>query len=100
MATKSQRQERNGAKAFGGTVNSGSGNGIWRKNDVRTPTESIEFKYTDAKSYSLKLADLLKGERHALLDGRRFIFGIGFGTRERFVVLREEDYLELRGPLS
>lgn len=93
---KSRRQERKGAERYGGTVNSGSGNGTWRKNDVRTEDMSIEYKYTDAKSYSLKLADLLTAEKHALLDGGRdMIFGISFAG-EDFVIMRESTFAEMR----
>jgi hypothetical protein len=99
---RSRRQERRGAGIFGGTVNAGSGNGA-RKNDVRTPTESIEFKSTKAASYSLKLADLGAAWVHALNDNRRMLFGIEFASRDRgivptrYIVMTEDDYLELRG---
>ena len=92
---KSQRQERKGAAMHGGQVNSGSGNGTWRKNDVRTEDLSLEYKYTDAKSYSLKIADLLKAEKYALIDGREMIFGISF-SGEDFILMRETYFHELR----
>lgn len=99
---KSRKQERDGAKRFGGTVNSQSGAGWIRKNDVTTPTESIEFKYTEKKSYSLKVVDLIRAWNLAMFTGRRMVFGIEFmetpGNRpytrkQRFVVLEENDYL-------
>ncbi|MDP9870425.1 MULTISPECIES: hypothetical protein [Streptosporangium] len=91
----SRQQERRGAALHGGTVNSGSGNGPWRKNDVRTPTTSIEYKVTSAKQYPLKLAELLAAERQALLDnGRSMLFGIQMGGRN-WLVMSEEDYLTL-----
>ena len=96
---KSQKQEARLAKAYGGKVTPGSGNGWVHKNDVKTPTLSIEAKYTDAKSYSLKLADLLKAEKIALIDGRDTIFTISF-SGEEFVVLREADYWELQNTLA
>lgn len=46
----SRRQERRGAARYDGSVNSGSGNGWLRKNDVRTDTLSIEYKHTGAAS--------------------------------------------------
>lgn len=73
----------------------GSGNGWVKKNDVRTPDLSLEAKYTDAKSFSLKVADLEKGEEYALADGRDFAFVISFSGRE-WVVLNESDYAHLR----
>lgn len=92
---KSRAQERKGAALHGGSVNSGSGNGTWRKNDVRTEDLSLEYKYTDKKSYSLKVDDLLKAETHAILDGREMVFGISFAG-EDFVVMRETYFAELR----
>jgi len=91
---KSQRQEARLAKWYGGRVTPGSGNGWVHKNDVKTPTLSIEAKYTDAKSYSLKLVDLIKAEKIALMDGRDSIFTVSF-SGEEFVILREADYREL-----
>lgn len=91
---KSQRQERSTASRYGGSVNSGSGNGWLRKNDVRTDEVSLEMKYTDAKSYSLKVEDLKKAERYALIDGREMAFGISFSGLE-FVVIPEEYYHRL-----
>ena len=90
---KSQKQEALLAKRYGGKVTPGSGNGWVHKNDVKTPSLSIEAKYTDAKSYSLKLADLLKAEKIALIDDRDSIFTVSF-SGEEFVVLREADYRE------
>ena len=92
---KSQKQEARLAKWYGGRVTPGSGNGWVHKNDVKTPSLSIEAKYTDAKSYSLKLADLIKAEKIALIDGRDSIFTISF-SGEEFVILREADYRDQR----
>lgn len=77
---RSRQQEQRGAQRLGGRVTSGSGNGWVTKNDVKTDDLSVEFKYTDKKSYSLKHADLQKAERNALMDsGREFAFIVGFG---------------------
>lgn len=79
---RSRQQEGRIAKDMGGRVTPGSGNGWATKNDVKTDTLSVEIKYTDAKSYSLKHADLQKAERQALLDGgREFAFIVGFGEK-------------------
>ena len=96
---KSQRQEARLAKRYGGQVTPGSGNGWVHKNDVKTPTLSIEAKYTDAKSFQVKLADLIKAEKIALVDGRDSIFTVSF-SGEEFVILREADYRELRATLE
>lgn len=99
---KSMRQERAAAARFGATPTKGSGNGWRQKNDARTETESIEFKATNRKSYSLKLEDLDKAWREAVLDDRRMVFGLEFTSPEwlsspkRYVVLTEDDYLEIR----
>jgi hypothetical protein len=92
---RSQKQEAHLAKVYGGSVTPGSGNGWVHKNDVKTPTLSIEAKYTDAKSFSLKLADLIKAEKIALIDGRDTVFTISFSGDE-FAILREEDYRSMR----
>lgn len=99
MATTkdSQRQENRLAKELGGSVNSGSGNGWIRKGDVRTEKELWELKITSAKSYSLKDAELQKNINHALIDGRIPIFLVEFKpTGNRYVIMDENDYLELR----
>lgn len=92
---KSQRQEKRLAARYDGLTSAGSGNGWVRKNDVRTADLSIEAKYTDKKSYSLKQDDLHKGEKYALVDGREFAFMVSF-SGEEWVVIREADYKELR----
>lgn len=106
---RSRKQERDGAKRYGGTVNSQSGAGDIRKNDVRTETESIEFKGTTNESYRLSVGDLIKAWAHATLDDRMMIFGIEFyipanysisrGSPARYVVMTEDDYLSMRDEL-
>lgn len=99
MATTkdSQIQERLQANKLGGSVNSGSGNGWIRKGDVRTDNELWELKITDAKSYSLKDTELQKNINQALFDGRIPIFLVEFkSSGNRYVVMDENDYLELR----
>lgn len=94
----SQRQERRLASKLGGTVNSGSGNGWVRKGDVRTEDELFELKITDAKSFSLKDAELEKLTNQALVDGRMPIFMVQFKTTgNEWVIMSKDDYLEMRG---
>ena len=104
MVTDSQRQERRGAKVYGGKVNSGSGNTDGFKNDVRTDDMSIEFKTTSNKSYSLRLDSLRTAEKEALRGGRESVlFGIDFRTPRqtfRYVVLTEEEYLWMQERLE
>lgn len=100
--SRSQQQEQRGAESLGGRVVAGSGAGWITKNDVKTDDRSFELKYTDKKSYSLKIADLLKAEKQALLDsGRSFGFIVGFGEqrgqgrpliKREYVVIPKEDY--------
>jgi hypothetical protein len=88
-------QERRAAKLYGGSVNSGSGNGPWRKNDVRTEDESWELKTTSKKQYPLKHDELVQAEKYAMLDGREMRFGIEMCGRN-WIVLSEDDYLALK----
>lgn len=92
---KSQQQEKRLAGRYDGLTSAGSGNGWVRKNDVRSADLSIEAKYTDKKQFTLKQADLHKGETYALVDGREFAFVVSF-SGEEWVVIREADYKDLR----
>lgn len=85
----SQRQEKRIAARVAGRRTPGSGNGI-RKNDVRTDDTSFEMKYTGKKQYTLKAVDLEQGEKHAIMDGREFVFGIEMNGRNWVIV--SEDY--------
>lgn len=76
-------------------MNAGSGNTWLRKNDVRTRDLSIEAKYTDKMSFSLKLADLEKAEYLALLDNRDSAFVVDFGRRS-YTIIPTDDYIMLR----
>lgn len=97
---RSQQQEKAAARRFGGTVNAASGALPVRKNDVRTPTESIELKTTKAKSFTLKYTDLVTAWMHAVRDSRTVLFGIQFENDsigpKRWVVMTEDDYLAMR----
>jgi hypothetical protein len=95
MLKKSQRQERRGAALLGGTVNAGSGNGWVRKNDVRTPEYSVEYKVTGKKQYAIKDAELQTAEKQALLDGREMLFGIQMESGRNWIVMSEETFLTL-----
>lgn len=91
-----QKQERETAARLGGQVTPGSGAGWAIKNDVRTPTESVECKTTAGVSYTLKYMDLWKAYKTALTDGRRMVFEVQFEKRGKFVILTQDDYMELR----
>jgi hypothetical protein len=107
---RSRKQEKDGAKRYGGKVNSRSGAGDIRKNDMRTETESVEFKYTQGLGYRLTAAELVLAWEHATIDSRSVIFGIEFqcplpritppGAPRRWVVMPEDDYLGMRSDLE
>lgn len=98
MATlrDSRQQEKRAAHDYGGFVNPASGAGPYRKNDVRTPYYSIECKVTDRPSFSLKLAELRKAEKHALLDFRTMLWEIRI-KGDDFVVMTKAEFLVLDG---
>lgn len=99
---RSRKQEEAGAARLGGRRTPGSGSGWVTKNDVKTDDISVEYKYTDHKSYSLTYSELRTAEKQALMDsGREFAFIVGFGkknganmTIEREYVVISADYFE------
>ena len=93
---RSKRQEQRVADRFGGRTTPGSGNGWAQKNDVRTSEISFEMKYTDKKQFTLKADELERGEKHAILDGRDFVFGIEMNGRT-WCVISGDEYASLRG---
>lgn len=95
----SNKHEDEVAAAFEGDVTPMSGAGWIRKGDIHTPIELVECKATEAKSYSLTLKLVEEVERLGLLAGKRGVLNVKLqplGVRpRRFVVIPEEDYLEL-----
>lgn len=87
----SRRQEKDLADRYGGRRTPGSGNQWDRKNDVRTDRFSIEAKTTTKGQYILKAKELEEGEKHALLDGREFIFMVELNGRN-WVVISQDDF--------
>jgi len=96
---KSQMHEKRLAKKLGGTVNAGSGSFWSRKGDVRADGLLIEHKYTGKKTYTLKALDLEKNVTNAILESRIPIFGISLNSKN-YVILTEDDFLELRENLQ
>lgn len=94
---KSQQHEKRLAKVTGGSRVAASGAFWSRKGDVRSDTVLIEHKYTAAKSYSLKFADLRKLEEQAIMAGRVPVFGLSLGGRN-YVVVLEDDYFDRYDP--
>lgn len=88
---KSRAQEQRGAALHGGRRTVGSGNTPWQKGDVRTNRWGIEYKRTDKKQIIIKVEDVEKNRKAALLAGRGPLFGIELGGRD--LVLVEAEYL-------
>lgn len=96
---ESQKHEKRLAKKIGGSVNARSG-GFWsRKGDVRSDDLLIEHKYTGKKSFSVKADVLEKITREAILEGRMPVLGVHLNG-ENYVILLEDDFLEIRDKLK
>lgn len=96
---RSKQQEERTAKAYKGSRNVMSGAGWVRKADVRTEEFMIENKLKmdpDAKSYSIKAVDMRDLVKRALLEGRIPLMQIDLAGH-RYVVLREDDFLDICG---
>lgn len=102
----SRKQEKDGAKRWGGKVNSGSGNGEKFKGDMRAPDRLIEYKTTRGSSFKLNIDDLTLAWRNATLDNRDPVFGIEYKTDyprvgpARWALLPEDDLLALRNRIQ
>jgi hypothetical protein len=99
-----RRQEREGAESYGGRLTPASGS-LDAKGDAESAEEHIEFKHTERKSFSLKLDDLLRTARHAILAHKRMVFEVEFTRPDgtwpvRFVVLNKDEYMEMRDELD
>lgn len=91
----SRAQEARIAKKYGGTRNSGSGNGWQRKSDVRADGGVLfELKHTNAKSISIKAEDLEKNRKIAWTEGRTPWFGFHLAGRN-YIILEEDDLDEI-----
>lgn len=94
---RSRKQEERLGERIGGNRVAGSGSGPFVKNDVRNNFISIEAKTTTKKSFSLKEDDLVKAERHALMDsGREFAFVVQMASGREWVIVSRE-FAEERG---
>jgi hypothetical protein len=94
---RSQAQERRIAKSYGGSLNSGSGNGTFRKNDVRSERFLHEAKRTDNKaSITIRRTDLRDLTRNALMEGRIPVLHFQI-DKDEYVILTEADFQEMTG---
>lgn len=99
MKSKGQRESKKHedrlAKAIGGQRSAGSGAFWSRKGDVRSQDLLIEHKWTGKASVSVKAAVLEKIVKEAILDSRMPVLGFSLNN-ENYVLLTEDDFLELR----
>src|SRR5256885_2807129 len=95
---KSRQQEARGASLHDGSINTGSGNTPWRKNDVRVDDEFlIEYKRTDRNSISIKAQDLEQLRTNALLEGRTPLMGLELGGRD-WTLIETSEFQRRREP--
>ena len=103
MKTEGQKQSRKHedrlAKKVGGSRTAASGAFWSRKGDVRSADLLIEHKFTGKKQTTLKSDVLRKITREAILDGRMPVLGVHLDG-ENYVVLLEDDFLEMRDRLK
>ena len=92
---QSKKHENRLAKAVGGSRTAASGAFWSRKGDVRSEDLLIEHKWTGKLSFSVKAAVLEKIVKEAIMDSRTPVLGISLNN-ENYVLLTEDDFLELR----
>jgi hypothetical protein len=92
---QSPKHEKRLAKLVDGSVNAASGAFWSRKGDVRSKELLIEHKWTGKKQVTIKSEVLKKITREAILDSRIPVLGLHLDG-ENYVVLLEDDYLEMR----
>ena len=96
---QSLKHEKRLAKKIGGQTTAASGAFWSRKGDVRSEDLLIEHKYTGKKQTTIKSDVLKKIMREAILDGRMPVLGIHLDG-ENYVILLEDDFLEMRDKLK
>ena len=96
---QSKKHEDRLAKELGGQRVVASGAFWSRKGDVRMPDVLREHNWTGKKSFTLKSEVLEKIVKEAILESRMPILGISLNN-ENYVILTENDYLELRQRLE
>lgn len=103
MSTDAQKisikQEKRTAAAYKGSRNVMSGAGWVRKADVRTEDYMIENKAKikpGAKSFTVKDQDMRDLTKRAILEGRVPVWQVDINGN-RYVVLNEDDFLEMAG---
>jgi hypothetical protein len=103
MKSKGQKEslkhEKRLEKLVGGQRSAASGAFWSRKGDVRSDDLLIEHKWTGKKSVTIKSEVLKKITTEAILDSRMPVLGLHLDG-ENYVVLVEEDFLELRNSIK
>lgn len=93
--SRSRKQEKKIAKAYGGKKIKGSGNGKFQKGDVRAGRFLIEAKRTDAASIVLKREWLAKIEQEAFDDGKYPALEIQIQNQD-WVLIRRAEFQSLK----
>ena len=96
---QSKKHEVRLAKLVSGKRNAGSGSFWSRKGDVRSKDLLIEHKWTSKASFTVKATVLEKIINEAILDYRTPVLGFSLNNNN-YVVLTEDDFLELRQNLQ
>ena len=96
---QSKKHENRLAKVVGGSTVAASGAFWSRKGDVRSRDLLIEHKWTGKQQVTVKAGVLEKIVKEAILDGRMPVLGFHLNG-ENYVMLDENDFLELRQKLQ
>jgi hypothetical protein len=103
VKSKGQRESKKHEDRLTGLVNgqrsAGSGAFWSRKGDVRSTDLLIEHKWTGKASFTVKATVLEKIVKEAILDNRTPVLGFSLNN-ENYVMLTEDDFLELRHTLQ
>lgn len=103
MRSEGQKQSRKHedrlAKKLGGSRNAASGAFWSRKGDVRSSDLLLEHKWTGKTQFTVKAVELEKIVKEAILDGRTPVLGFHLNS-ENYVIMQEDDFLELRQKLQ
>lgn len=93
-----ERSEALSAKIYGKKV-PGSGSGPFQKLDIEGlgiyDGYRAENKHTEGKSFSLTWDIIHKGIQQALQMGVRPFYILDFEARGRFIIIREQDWINL-----
>ena len=91
----SVKQEKRTAQSYRGSRNARSGAGWMRKNDVRAEQLLIENKLTTGSTQiTVKVKDLVELRERAIMEDRIPVLQFDVAGK-RFVVLTEDDFLEM-----